>query len=319
MASDNDEESCGSKSAGLSEVWDDSDLEDGIDLLRSRGRGCQEDDSSGDEAELQCASDPYDSQEGTVSVVDCELPMDTEGGTVNDCGLHSPQSVTSELVADEGCQKLDSSDCELHAEPGADSPEPMPSITEQWIPQQDLHAQAQALITQATLSARRLPVQLIKGMLDALGIHGVVRNFAEHAVAALIGIGKSTVRRCYDKWRGNGWQPYVPNVRGRKAGGPADPVVARRRKRKPQPTSDIQVAAMQVRVRECLAIASWGEADIEYERRLHRHSQNLNAPQCLSHRDAVDCSTDPSHSPLLPTGPLSHTHSGFLCCRPGLC
>jgi transposase len=279
MASDNDEESCGSKSAGLSEVWDDSDLEVGIDLLRSRGRGCKEDDSSGDEAELQCAS-PYDSEEGAASVVDCELPMDIEGGTVNDCGLHSPQSVTSELVADDVGQKLDNSDCELDAEPVADSPEPMPSITEQWMAQQDLHAQAQALITQATLSTRRLPVQMIKGMLDALGIHGVVRNFSDHAVAALMGIGKSTVRRCYDKWRGNGWQPYVPNVRGRKAGVLAAPDVARRRKREPQQTSEIHVAAMQIRVRECLAIASWGEADIEYERRLHRQSQNLNAPQC---------------------------------------
>jgi hypothetical protein len=91
MASYNDKESCDSPSAGLSEVWDDSDLEVGIDVLRSRGRACNEDDSSCDEPELEC--DPYD-----FEVVDCELPMDTEEGTVNDCGLHSPQSVISELA-----------------------------------------------------------------------------------------------------------------------------------------------------------------------------------------------------------------------------
>ena len=302
MASDDDEQSCGGQSAGLSEVLDDSDLEVGIDVLRSRGRACKEDDSSCDEAEFQCAADPYESGEGTDSVEDCELPMDTEGDTVNDCGLCSPQSVTSESdecglhsPADEVGQKLDISDCELHAEPGADSPEPMLSITQQWVAGQDLHVQAQALITQATLSTRRLPVRIIKGMLDALGIQGVVRNWSDHAVAALMGIGKSTSRRCYDKWRGNGWQPYQPHVRGRKVGGLADPVVARRRKLEPEATSEIQAAAMQVRVRECLAIACRGEADIEYERRLHRYSQNQNAPQC------------PSHSPLWPTGPLSHT------------
>ena len=138
-----------------------------------------------------------------------------------------------------------------------------------------LQPQAQVLVTQAVLSFRRVSPKVLKPLLLALGRHGCTRNFAEHAAGAVLGIGHTMARNCFERVRSNGMAPAAAGQPGRKRCRPVHPQQrAKRRRTRPGAPEDrpgeALVESWKVRVRECLAVSFYGLADVEYQRRMRR-------------------------------------------------
>ena len=139
------------------------------------------------------------------------------------------------------------------------------TLARQWVrhPGKPLREQAQALVTQAMMNAKLLPRKTVKALLPSLGPVGVVRNYVDHFVAALLGLGRTTVRSCYHRMASNGFMPQPPRPVGRKR-------QAKHIAERVAVGPEAQQHAMLVHVRECLAISFYGQPDIEYERALRR-------------------------------------------------
>ena len=62
-------------------------------------------------------------------------------------------------------------------------------------------------MTHAQVMMRIVPPATTKLRLGKIGVYTVVRSYAEHAVGAILGIGHSMVRNCFERMPRNNMAP----------------------------------------------------------------------------------------------------------------
>ena len=296
-------------SSGRSE-WKSLGLGCESDVERKRGRerirgGPAATDSSGrsdlESLDLGCESDvemkgaggwPAPTHASASSGSELDLPRSCSASGASEADMHlsssdeSGRSFQKAACMDLGCESDDETGPALALggwHPGKDCG--ISFLSERDAP---LPSSAQVIVTNLYINLRRLPKNVCQMILAVLAPRAlVVRNFADRAAAALAGFSHSFARRVHDRVRANGWAPceadaslsdaerarreqgLAPNF-GRDAGGRAKS----------------SKWALEVRVREALAVSQGGACDAEYVaamQRLKRHGLSLGSKYCTAH------------------------------------